>query len=221
VTNCNALRQAIPGTPSGYNSRLSDFCRAADTGIVLTVNDGSTTIFENNILYSASATALELDINLSCSTATCLIQQRNNIFIGFENNVANGYPRGGKGEYSNPIYAEDSIKAYRNPGSSFEGNTTYHASKSWFCPATHFRETKAKCGDPHLKDQTWHLYGYGDMTPTGAAGSATTGDAGHASSDPPEKLITDKLIWKCLGAAAVATVAYKAVRSRWGRSTDS
>ncbi len=33
VTNCNALRQAIPGTPSGYNSKLGDFCRAADTGI--------------------------------------------------------------------------------------------------------------------------------------------------------------------------------------------
>ena len=39
VTNCNALRQAIPGTPAGYNTHLSDFCRAADAGILLTVNN--------------------------------------------------------------------------------------------------------------------------------------------------------------------------------------
>ena len=41
-TNCNALRQAIPGTPAGYNSNLSDFCRASDTGVEVTVGKGTT-----------------------------------------------------------------------------------------------------------------------------------------------------------------------------------
>ncbi|MDQ2833205.1 MAG: hypothetical protein M3Y50_05540 [Acidobacteriota bacterium] len=168
VTNCNALRQNIPGTPAGYNSRLSDFCRAADAGVLLTVRDGSMTVFENNILYSASATALEVDIHSSCSTGTCLIRQRNNIFIGFLNSAANGYIGGGSGQYSNPLYVQEGAKAYSNQGSSFDGNTTYHPSKSWSCPALQFHETRAKCGDPHLKNESWPLYGYGDMTQPGS-----------------------------------------------------
>lgn len=224
VTNCNALRQAIPGTPEGYNSRLSDYCRAADAGVLITVNDGSTTIFQNNIIYSASATALEVDINASCTTATCLIKQQNNIFVGFQNNAANGYKRGGTGNYSNPVYAEDAAKAYRNAGSSFDQNTTYHPSKSWSCPASSLHETKAICGAPPLKDLTWHLYGYGDMTRTGAtssggaapATSSTTNDGGHASSS-----LWPGVALKCVGAAVLVTAAWKGIRYLTGRSADS
>jgi hypothetical protein len=217
VTNCNALRQAIPGTPSGYNSRLKDFCRAADTGVVLTVNDGSTTIFENNILYSASTTAIEVDIASSCSTAMCLMKYQNNIFIGFLNNAANGYPSGGTGGYSNLMYLQDGMKAFSNPGSSFSQNTTYHQSRNWSCPATQLRETRASCGDPHLKDQTWHLYGYGDMTRTGASGAtAPAGTGGHASLGP-----STGMALKYVGAAFVAAGVYKGIRHLQGRSDNS
>ena len=214
VTNCNALRQPIPGTPSGYNSRLSDFCRAADSGVVVTVNDGSTTTFQNNTLYSASATALEVDVNSSCSTATCLIKQDNNIFIGFLNNAANGYPNGGKGEYSHPLYADEAAKAYRNPGSSFDQNTTYHPSSNWSCPASRLHETRAICGDPHLKDETWHLYGYGDMTRTGATSSSSESSGpGHASADP-----SIGIALKCVGAASLVGTAWMGYRYMSGRS---
>jgi hypothetical protein len=216
VTNCNALRQAIPGTPSGYNSRLSDFCRAADTGILLTVNDGSTTIFQNNVIYSATATALEVEVNSSCATPTCLIKHENNIFIGFLNNAANGYPRGGRGEYSNPVYLDDAAKAYRNPNSSFDQNTTYHASRSWSCPASRLHETKAICGDPHLKDESWHVYGYGDMTPGKAGNPApTTRDAGSGNSGPSAGLVL-----KCVGGVILATTAWKGVRYVLRRSEN-
>lgn len=207
VTNCNALRQAIPGAPSGYNAKLTDYCRAADTGVVITVNDGSTTVFRDNTVYSASTTALEVDVSSSCSTATCLIKQQSNIFVGFLNNAANGYPSGGTGGYSNPIYVQEAGKAYSNPGSSFDQNTTYHSSRSWSCPASHLHETRAACGDPRLKDQTWHLYGYGDMTRTGAgAPSPPTRQGGEAASKP-----SIGFVMKCGGAAILITSAWKGI----------
>ncbi len=217
VTNCNAMRQAIPGTPSGYNSHLTDFCRAADTGVVITVNDGSTTIFRDNIIYSASTTAMEVDVTSSCSTPTCLIKQQHNTFVGFLNNAANGYPSGGTGGYSNPIYAQEAAKAYSNPGSSFDQNTTFHASKSWSCPAMRLHETRATCGDPKLKDQTWPLYGHGNMTPTGAGSAiSASGEGGHADSGTPAKLVL-----KCAGAAILATTAWKIIGYMRGRSTNA
>ena len=61
VGNCNALRQAIPGTPSGYNSKLSDFCRAADVPVVVAISDGGlTTQYINNTLYAANNIGVEV-----------------------------------------------------------------------------------------------------------------------------------------------------------------
>ena len=166
-TNCNAMRQVIPGTPANYNSKLSDFCRAADAGIKLTVNDGSTTIFENNTVVSASATALEVDVDSSCTTPSCTIQERNNIFIGFRNDKESGYPNGGTGNYSNPIYVDDAaVRAYKNSKSGFDHNVTFHAKSNWKCPATWLNEKQAFCGDPRLTDETWHNFGYGNTKPT-------------------------------------------------------
>lgn len=165
-TNCNAMRQAIPGTPAGYNSRLSDFCRAADAGVVFTVNDGSTTTYSNNVMYSASAVGIEVEVSHTCDTPTCLVRQQNNIFLGFRNDKADGYPGGGSGELSHPLYMGPAAKAYRNPGSLFDHNTTFHTHSNWKCPAVGLHETHAFCGDPHLTDESWHLYGYGDVKPT-------------------------------------------------------
>jgi hypothetical protein len=171
VGNCNALRQAIPGTPAGYNSGLTDFCRAADTAIVLSVNDASTSKFENNTLFSANATGLDIQTALTCTTTTCLIDFDNNIFVGFLNNTADGYPSGGTGNYANPIYLNDTggALAFGNAGSSFSNNITHHAKSNWICPATWLNEKNALCRDPHLVDETWHVYGYGNMARTSDA----------------------------------------------------
>ncbi len=172
--NCNALRQPIPGTPSGYNSRLSDFCRAADTGIFISVNDGSTTVFEHNVVYSAGSTMLQVGVNESCGTPSCIIRQSHNTFLGFQKNRANGYPSESTGEYPNPVYIEDALKAYQNTESTFDHNTTFHFRPSWKCPNTRMHEKDATCTDPHRKDETWHLYGFGEIIPAGAGGSTTT-----------------------------------------------
>jgi len=163
IGNCNALRQPITGTPSGYNSRLSDFCRAADTAVVVDVQDSMPTYFQFNTLYSANATGLEIDCNGIC-TELSTIAYEDNIFLGFMNNKADGYPGGGKGEYANPVYL--SVPGlFSNSGSTFSHNATYHTNPNWTCPATHVDETDAICDDPQLTDETWHLYGYGDMSP--------------------------------------------------------
>ncbi len=177
VTNCNALRQAIPGTPHGFNTRLSDFCRAADTGVLVNVNDQVPLQFDRNTIYSAAATAIEIE----CATSECRsakIDFRNNIFIGFRNNEATGYALGGRDEYSNPIYIGSATNPFTNPGSLYSNNVTYHASRSWRCPAR--GESQAFCGDPHLVDESWHNYGYGNMAP--AAGARPGGQDGPANA---------------------------------------
>lgn len=173
VTNCNAMRQAIPGTPAGYNSLLSDYCRAADTGMAMEVGKGQTFTFDNNTVYSDSATTLELDCDTTygpCDTTT-KVDYRNNVFLGFVNSTADGYPRGGTGDYANPIYIGLSntggipnLNPFTSPGSVYSNNLTFHPKSNWHCPAA--GETNAICGvDPLLADETWHVYGYPNAEP--------------------------------------------------------
>ncbi len=159
VTNCNALRERIPGTPAGYNKSLSDFCRAADTGVALSVGRGATLHFDSNVIYSASSTAIEVDCDTSkgpCDS-TSQVDWRNNIFIGFRDE--------GTKDNSNPIYVDSAaVIAFRNPKSSFDHNVTFHPKSNWSCPNRSLHETNANCGDPHLPDETWHRYGFNQLT---------------------------------------------------------
>ena len=194
VTNCNALRQSIPGTPAGYNTRLSDFCRAADTGVALSVGPNSTLTFDFNTIYSASATGVEVDCdntNGPCG-ATSLVDYRDNTFIGFMNNSADGYPSGGSGDYSNPIYDGTGVWPFGNAGSVFSNNITFHPKSNWTCPA--HGETNSLCIDPLLSDETWHLYGPNDAQPTASSPvlgqgvslpSVTTDYLGQTRANPP------------------------------------
>lgn len=163
IGNCNALRVSIPGTLPGYDSKLSDFCRAADTAVVMNVSDGNTTYFEFNTLLSANATALEIDCSGSCDSSA-RVHYVNNIFLGFRNNKGSGYPRGGSGDYSNPIYLSVP-QLFSNPGSIFENNLTYHYKSNWTCPARRLKESNGLCADPHLASETWPLYGYSNVEP--------------------------------------------------------
>ena len=169
VTNCNAMRQTIPGTPAGYNANLSDFCRAADTGVLLSTAKGATLRFDGNTVYSASATGVQI----SCDTtngpcdSTSLVDYRDNIFVGFLNNVADGYPNGGTNDYSNPIYNGVGLDYFANAGSLYSNNVTFHPKSNWKCPAAD--EVNALCLDPQLTDESWHNYGFGNVTPLSAS----------------------------------------------------
>lgn len=201
TTNCNALRQAIPGTPLGYNTNLSDFCRAGDTGLLLTTGKGSTLIFDFNTTYSASSTSIEVDCDTFAGAcdSTSLIDFRNNVWLGFLNNTANGYPGGGSGDYSNPIYNTVSPNPFANVNSYYANNATYNWRSVWSCPMTTSgylgaNESNALCVDPQLTNETWPLYGYDNVIPlsgspvinSGVAISGITNDfAGNPRPTPP------------------------------------
>ncbi len=166
TTNCNAMRQAIPGTPSGYDSRLTDFCRAADSGMVAMVGHATNLTMQQNTIYSASSTAVEIDCDTtygSCD-ATSTIDFENNIFVGFLNDNAAGYVGGGSGDYSNYVYNGSGASFFTNRGSIFNRNITYHAKSSWACPAQ--GESGALCLDPGLSSESWPMYGPATVSPT-------------------------------------------------------
>ncbi len=179
VGNCNALRQAIPGTPAGYNSRLSDFCRASDVPVVMAVSDGGlTTRYFFNTLYAANSIGVEVTTSGPCTT-TCFLQYENNIFLGFENNAQNGYPDGGSLKFPTPIFF-DNAQILSASGSRFTNNASFNFRDSWTCPKTDFNEQNAICTDPGLADETFHLYGFGNMTVAGS-NSAVVGHAAPLS----------------------------------------
>jgi hypothetical protein len=192
--DCNAMRQSIPGTVTGYNSALSDFCRAGDDAIAVTVDDGFTSKFQFNTVVSASAGAWLVVCASSCTHP--VVNFDNNVLLGFRNDTAHGYPGGGSGNIVERIYVDTGVPqgfaVFTNSGSTFTHNTSYQEKDA--CPNPN--ETNAQCADPQLADSTWHLYGYGAMGP--AAGSrvigagiaisgVTTDNAGVARTNPPDE----------------------------------
>jgi hypothetical protein len=168
VGNCFALSEAIPGTPAGFNSKLTNFCRASDVPVNISVSNGNTLTFVDNTLYTANTIGVEVECDqyAGACNSTALVDYRNNIFVGFTDNAAHGNPYG-QGQNPTPIYIGDSLPSgvnpFKNPGSHFSNNVTYGQRSNWTCPAD--GETNATCGDPGLVDETWYLYGYGNMTP--------------------------------------------------------
>ncbi len=116
--------------------------------MALSVGKGSTLRFDFNTVYSASATAIEIDCDTSkgACDSTSLVDYRNNIFIGFPNSTSSGYPSSFPitNHYSNPIYTTTGIDLFGNPGSVFSNNVTFQPKSYWTCPAAH--EINAMCG---------------------------------------------------------------------------
>ncbi|HEX7157980.1 MAG TPA: hypothetical protein VF214_03110, partial [Edaphobacter sp.] len=186
VGNCNALRQDIPGTPAGYNSRLSNFCRANDVAVLLAVNDGGvTTRYLYNTLYTAGNIGVGVTTLGPC-TSTCYLDYQNNVFVGFLNNAENGYPGGGRNDYPTPIFF-DSGQILSAPGSAFTNNVTFHPRSNWTCPQISWTEQNAVCAAPGLVDETFHLYGFGNMSPVDSH-SAVVGRA------TPIPLVKDDIV---------------------------
>jgi hypothetical protein len=198
VGNCRAMSHAIPGTPSGYNAHLDLFCRAGDTAIAIDVPHAQPAIFQRNTIYSNNLVALEVEYDGDPSP-TAAIKYDNNIFIGFTNS---------RGEYPSPIYSNTNLKMFTNPGASFSHNITYHAKGNWKCPATWLHEFDGRCGDPHLKDETWHSYGYGDDSPTSAT------NMGVSQSEPPRSsgVSSSSAALKSFGVAFFITGIWGGVR---------
>lgn len=175
VGNCLAMKSPIPGAPADYNKNLSLFCRASNVAVLLTTGKGIRTTFNNNTIITAGAVAVgvECDQSAGACDRTSLMDYRNNIFIGYPAIPANG-DMTGNGYNPTPIYQcitdsdcnpQQSLNfdVFSNPGSLYSNNVTTGARDNWKCPAV--GESNAICGSPGLVDESYHLYGYGNMSP--------------------------------------------------------
>jgi hypothetical protein len=157
VGNCEAMTQGpIPGTPTGFGSRLAAPCRAGDTAVAINVTPGDPAAFQNNTVYEAGSIGLEVEYATSDIGPTNTLKYNNNVFVGFFNagNQAN----------ATMIFSSTDLNMLTNPGASWTNNATFGQRANWTCP--HAGESNAICSDPGLIDETYHTYGYGNMAPT-------------------------------------------------------
>jgi hypothetical protein len=191
IGNVNALRYAIPGTVTGYNTNLasSDFGRGGDATIAVTVSDSYTPIIQCNTVVAATSIAYmhtcageALPIN-TCNAPLEIYQ--NNVMLGFVNNSANGYPGGGSGSPTDRLWYDTSgipqgIGVFGNAGSKLDHNGTQGEKQT--CPLP--GETVAICSGLGLVDMTWHLYGTANYSPN-------TGSVLFLAGTPIGGILTD------------------------------
>ena len=152
---------------SAYNSSLGDFCRAADGGIKITVDDGYTAKFNFNTVVAANSTGIDVECNYTCSANTA-IDFRNNILIGYRNDSDHGYIAGGSGgNLSDLLYVNSGYNTLSAPGTLFSNNIAYNTKSTYLC--TTGAGTAYQCVDPLLTDESWHQYGAGDFTLTSSS----------------------------------------------------
>lgn len=182
VGNCKAMHGDIPGTPKGYNQYLSDFCRANDTAVALMIGPHNPVAYEYNTMFADGQIGVEIEYLGQHVSGDAVAKYDHNIFIGFPD-----------WEHVNPtpVYSNSGLSMFRDPGSTFDSNDTFHPRSDWMCPERAVHETHGSCADPHLPDETWHNYGYpkvgapGIVKPAAAPSSLVTepGDgrgAGHS-----------------------------------------
>ena len=87
VGNCEAMRSAIPGTPAGFNAKLSDFCRAGNQPVLMTVGHGATTSIRHNTIMGAGALLVGYvcDGSNGYCDGTALLDLEDNILLGNPN----------------------------------------------------------------------------------------------------------------------------------------
>jgi hypothetical protein len=177
--NCNAMSFAIPGTPTGYNSSLTEFCRAGDEAIILALNPSSTGTLAGNTIYGiryGSTVNSYGDLGgIVCSTAPC----DNSTKITYVDNILVGFDPLATGTMPAQYYLEDPgtcspqvcfpTNPFTNTGSIYRNNL--HYSLSTTCPDT--GETNTLCTSPGVANVTLPNYGYVSVVPT--AGSNILG----------------------------------------------
>jgi hypothetical protein len=165
VGNCAAMTtQTIPGAPAGFGALLEDPCRAGNTAVLINVTPGDPAYFQDNTVYAGGAIGLEVEYATSNIGPANTLAYNNNVFMGFYNTTI--------GQNATPIYSNTDLNMLTNPGASWTNNSTFGQRNNWPCPAK--GESAGLCTDPGLTDETYHLFGDGNMAPASAA-SAVVG----------------------------------------------
>ena len=180
--NCSAMSTAIPGTPSSYNSMLSDFCRADDEAIIISMNNGSTSTVAGNTIYGfREGNPIENWGDLGGIICTAYLQGGtqcgSTASIVYVDNILVGFDPLASGTMPSQYYLEDGAfvsNPLQNPRSVYRNNLHYQLST----PCADTGETSAICAAPQVNNVSWPVYGYVDVQPT--AGSSNVVGAGIA-----------------------------------------
>jgi hypothetical protein len=145
ISNCRRLGSAFPPNPIGYNTGLSDFCRASAEQWELDFINGNLITLEHNTSVGYGATMYELACvqGATCTTTTQLV---------FKNNLAMGFTDPSTGALANGINF-DIPNPFSNTGSSIDHNLWF-SMKNGTCPQDATNETNAVCADPHLTSES-------------------------------------------------------------------
>jgi hypothetical protein len=191
VGNCNALRNAIPGTPSGYNANLSNFCRAGNSPVAATTGHNSTVKLQGNTILGNGAllVSYQCDNSNGACDDSALVDARDNIFLGNPDPIR-GAPSAnyiivGDDTYKDPASCNAAGKQdghhywttdgfvgcnnniFGNKGSYNDHNIFYGLKET--CGENY--ATNAICASPGLNSETMPAYGYPNLRPL-ASGSA-------------------------------------------------
>lgn len=160
--NCFAMQNPIPGTPTGFNTNLTDYCRADDEPIIVAINDGDTTSVLFGTIYGSGETGggdLEgLVCTSVCTAGTAALVQQNVLQVGFPD--YGGSPHryfDGTGISGGP---------WTQTGTIISNNGCFGvASGSCSIPG----ETSLFTAQPQLADTTFQIFGTTNVTPVSAS----------------------------------------------------
>jgi hypothetical protein len=181
--------EAIPGTPKGYNSRLTSCGRAGNEAFIINVNKGSIArVIGNTFFCSGGHQGGDCGgiTSGSCTDGTCGLDFRNNIQLGFVVAPGTELPSRFTDSSGAPggIFAQAASKISNNVCTGMRGAG---------CSVS--VEKNSIFTTPMIKQTTWALWGFPDVrlggtgTDISAAGVAiegmTTNFAGAPRTNPP------------------------------------
>lgn len=143
IGNCRRLASAFPPNPAGYNTDLSDFCRAGGDQWALIMNNGMGPMkIQANTSVGYGATMYDIECAGTCTTTTQLL---------FQDNVSMGYLDPVTGVYAGGLYL-GTADPFANAGSVISYNDWY-SMKNNTCPQD-AAETNYICTNPNLVSET-------------------------------------------------------------------
>jgi hypothetical protein len=143
ISNCRLLKTAsnFPNNPTGWNTGVSDVCRAAGDQWALALRDGASLTVENNTSLGYGTTMYDMECSGShCGTA-------GGATVVFRNNISLGFPDpGNSNRQASGIYLGGG-DVFATSGSVINHNLWFNMATS--CPDLS-EETNAICVDPKL-----------------------------------------------------------------------
>jgi len=145
ISNCRRLGSAFSPNPTGYNTDLSDFCRASGDEWAIELLNGNSVTLEHNTSTGYGATMFDIFcVGGGTCTTTTQMTFKDNLSMGFVDPNTSTLAAGINFGTTNP---------FGNAGSSIDHNLWF-SMKNGTCPQDATNETNAVCADPHLTSES-------------------------------------------------------------------